>query len=45
MDKERPYLKPSDYNIISQITVISGIIIEIGLNNDFKLSGNSDLLI
>jgi len=35
------YLNPSAYNIISQIKELSGTIIDIGLNNDFKLSGNS----
>ncbi len=39
--KNLPNLKPSDYNKISQMTDASGTIIDIGLNNDFKLSGNS----
>lgn len=41
--KGLPFLKPSDNSIISQITELSGTIIDIGLNKDFKLSGNSDL--
>ena len=41
--KGLPFLKPSDKSMISQITELSGTIIDIGLNKDFKLSGNSDL--
>ena len=35
-------MNPSDVSMISQIISFSGTIIEIGLNSDFKLSGNSE---
>lgn len=36
-------LNPSEKSIISAISCKSAAIIDIGLNNDFRLSGNSDL--
>jgi hypothetical protein len=36
-------MKPAAYNKISVIKIESGTTIDIGLNNDFKLIGNSAL--